>query len=646
MFRQEYREFILKNNPKNMNVIRKTDYLKFVFHKAKNDLARYNINNPDKELIDKLFGKLIRSENLLRDLFILSHVSEFKNIGKYFIFIVKKIEDDVINFENLSLNIQADTEYLENELLNYFSNPQLSKKSFFRNEDTSIADKDPEIEKPGNEIKEEVFFVNSDSVDTHEEPEIILFKKNYLELIQSDTNEEIVYELPETGKNTEENVYELPEQEDLGASSSESADDSTEEKNLDENHDEHQEEHPFNKEDIKSIAKDQTKVKFKESKETTPEAEVTLFAQTGQDKIIENKNDPETNEKIQLSEDIKEELKLFKEEQQEDQQEEQQEQQEQQEEEHEDELNGMFDDGASEQFAEETTPQPTNAAFIEYENEIKEKNSQLDKELDIMIYLVNAKPGDEDERNSLIKNITGISTHLEDISRKMSLEIISNIYQTLTLSFEKIADGKYDLAESTLNLFKKGLALVLSLIKGDDYFGYKDILKSIENIRYALIEEKEKRKLYINQLKEKQELENQLHQKYPDDTQKVKLGLIKQLVKDTAARLNSLDNITGEYQIYEALRSLSGSLTNFKEIVMLSKELKMKRMIQLAEASYIFIKFLQNYRINPVTIETKEIFGYIIYNLKSLVMGKEAEDVEVFISYLNDPVKIFSKKKS
>jgi len=601
-----------------MNEIKKTDYLKFVFHKAKIDLTRYNISNSDKELIDKLFGKLICSDNLLRDLFILSHVKELKSIGKYFIFILKKIEDNVINFENLSQNIDTDTEYLENELLNYLSNPKLREsREFSYIEDVSTIPADnffEEYEKSEEEIiTEGIYSKNKENSETEEEPEVSTFKKNYLELIQSETDEEeVVYELPKMSKDPqEENVYELPAGEEQNTD--------TPDTELTASSDE------------QNTSKEETALKGTEdniqNKITVPDEiqqkipNETFFENT---KVNGDKEESKTEEKqgqkIQLSEEIREELNLFEKEQKE------------------------IDEVENElQELEETELQPTNAAFVEYETEIKEKNNQLDKELDIMIYLVNANPGDEEERNSIIENIIDISVHLENISRKMSLEIISNIYQTMTLSFEKISDGKYDMAESTLNLFKKGLSLVLSLIKGDDYFGYKDILKSIENIRNALIEEKEKRKLYLKQLKEKQELENQLHQKYPDDTQKVKLGMIKQLVKDTETKLNSLDKITGEYQIYEALRSLSGNLINFKEIVMLSKELDMKKLVQLSEASYIFIKFLQNYRINPVTIETKEIFGYIIYNLKSLVMGREAEDVDVFISYLNDPVKIYSK---
>ncbi|MBK8982542.1 MAG: hypothetical protein IPM38_09555 [Ignavibacteria bacterium] len=54
----------------------------------------------------------------------------------------------------------------------------------------------------------------------------------------------------------------------------------------------------------------------------------------------------------------------------------------------------------------------------------------------------------------------------------MSLEIISNIYQAIGL-FLKKANGKYDITESTLNLYKLGLTLVSNLIKGEDYLAIR-----------------------------------------------------------------------------------------------------------------------------------------------------------------------------
>ena len=67
-------------------------------------------------------------------------------------------------------------------------------------------------------------------------------------------------------------------------------------------------------------------------------------------------------------------------------------------------------------------------------------------------------------------------------------------------------------------------------------------------------------------------------------------------------------------------------------------------MAQLSEASYIFIKYIQNYRIDPFGSDVKEILNYIIVNFKLLFLGKTSEDIEVFISYLNNPDKIFTEK--
>ena len=227
----------------------------------------------------------------------------------------------------------------------------------------------------------------------------------------------------------------------------------------------------------------------------------------------------------------------------------------------------------------------------------------------------------------------------------MSLEIISNIYQAVRLSFEKIAKGKYDITESTLNLFKQGLILVSNLIKGEDYFGYKNILKSIENIRKGLIEENKKREEFIRQRDLKKEIETKLDERFPEREQKEKLIKLKKLIKDTDENFKDLYKIEGEFQIYEALRSLSSNLNNLKEAVLIAKDLKLTKMVQLSEAGYIFLKFLNSYRINPVTDDIKEIFSYFIYNMKALIIDKEVEDQDVFISYLNDPVKIFNKIK-
>ena len=106
-----------------MNEFKKNEYLKFLFLRAKSDMTMYELGSSQKELINNLFGRLSTSENLLKDLFILSQIKDLHNIGKYLIFIVKKIEDEVITFDNFTQNLNSDSEYLEKELLSYFSNP-------------------------------------------------------------------------------------------------------------------------------------------------------------------------------------------------------------------------------------------------------------------------------------------------------------------------------------------------------------------------------------------------------------------------------------------------------------------------------------------------------------------------------------------
>ncbi|MBK8981627.1 MAG: hypothetical protein IPM38_04725 [Ignavibacteria bacterium] len=250
--------------------------------------------------------------------------------------------------------------------------------------------------------------------------------------------------------------------------------------------------------------------------------------------------------------------------------------------------------------------QTANEEFVNFEMEIKSLNGKLNSEFDSLIYIITAKIDNEEERANIISNITNISSDLEYSSKEMSLEIISNIYQAIRLSFEKIANGKYDITESTLNLYKLGLTLVSNLIKGEDYFGYKNILKSIENIRKSLIEENLMREEYLKNKEIKNQLADRLNEKYSDDLQKEKLVSLKKLIKDTDENFKSLYKIEGEFRIYEALRSLTSALTNLKETVLIAKELKLDKLVQLAEAGYVFLKFIQSYRINPVSEDTEK----------------------------------------
>lgn len=596
----------------------KTDYIRFLLRKSQAELSHFNFANPDIILINNIFNKLLISENPLVDFYILSNVKEFKNVGKYLIFVLKKLEDKVISFDNLSRNIETDSKFILNEFLNCFSNPtpiQNVYQSYLESEDEEKSYNERLKLKPDEEstsITEEITDKEED------EPEISEFKKNYLELIQNEDNEsEDVFKLPNDSPNDFEedptenkSAFEMPPD----SNNEEATPEDSNETFLSENSEDPEVDFPE-----KESATGEDFITQDEEKSITE----TLNENHVLEELINNEIDSQTDnetdpkpaldDRIELSEEIQEELSNFEE-----------------------------TDEEEEEIEPEPEIQPANALFLEYENEIYEYNAELNSDFDKMINFLTQKPKEE-TRNEVIKKIIQTGSRLEIVSRKMSLEIISNIYQTIVLSFEKISEGRYDLSEGTLNLFKNGLGLIASLIKGDDYFGYKDILKSIENIRNALMEEKTKREEYVKRMAQKREIEQRMLEKYPEGSQMEKLDQLKQLIKDTENKFKQIGEIEGEYKIYEALRSLSGNLINFKEIVKSARELNMLKLAHLSEGAYIFLKFLQNYRINPVTIEIREIFGYITYNMKSLMIDNESEDIDIFISYLNDPVKIFSK---
>jgi hypothetical protein len=587
---------------------KKSDYLKFLLLKVQQEISLYEIREPQVTLLENIFGKISSSPDPLKDAFILSRVKGFEKIGRYLVYIIKKLDEGIIKYENLSQNLNSDTKFFETELLKYFSNPDHKVLS----EDNEEPDEADSYKKEDHDFSSEAGEMDSVKPerkirkDDDEREKFDAFKKHYLELIQSEPEQEddSVYELPEAEtRHPESQKEEEPEFYDeysLERYRSEQQDEISEEEDDDQEF--------FNQNIL-------------ENKPPGPKPEVPV-----EEEISPPKKEV-TTQKL-LFDDFEEEpaftekKKNFLEE----------------------EVSEILDDFKSgEKVKQAEEEKPTNAVFILYEEEIVKKNELLKAGFDDMLEYMATKSKDRELRESIIKNISETSSYLEEYSRKLSLEIISNVYQTITLSFEKISEGKYDISDTTLNLFKSSLEFVLKLLKGEDYYAYEITLKSIENLRNSLLEEKIKKEKEVSLQKEMQDLELMLIEKYPDARDREKIKELKVIIKKIQDRFDSIDKVTGEYQVYEALRSLSGNLPYLKEIVGLSKDLHIPKLAKLAEGSYIFIKFLQNYRIDPFNPSVRDIFNYITHNLKLLIFDKHSKDLDLFISYLNDPVKIFSK---
>jgi len=668
----------------------KKDYLTFIFKRTVNNLWRQNVRHEHITTIRKISERLLRSDNLMKDLYILHHIKEFGNTGKYLIYILKKLEDDVITFDNLTQNANDDAEYLGKELIKYFSaegegiTDGSNKISF----NFDSAEEESEKTEEAMDIEAELKKLDESGSEAgegedEEDQELVKFRQNYMELLRTEEEDEnaafelpekmemmmgdgvvlpelnsgmyepeaadpefdipsslVETEKPEAGKPAEisaddtgdkqKNVQ--PEQEDIPpAESADTAPSSVTSDQPEFNSGGTNSASPI----ISSIPIPTADLNYDESEESftikktfpgKPETENAEVSNSHEEKSIVN------SEEYKLDEDIQNELNIYE--------------RELKEKLLDSSIQHSVESGVSADSEEVLSPGETeNEEFLNFETEIRSLNGKLNSEFDSLIYIISAKIDNEEERANIISNITNISSDLEYSSKEMSLEIISNIYQAIRLSFEKISNGKYDITESTLNLYKLGLTLVSNLIKGEDYFGYKNILKSIENIRKGLIEENLMREEYIKNKEIKNQLAEKLNEKFSDDLQKEKLVSLKKLIKETDENFKSLYKIEGEFRIYEALRSLTSALTNLKETVLIAKELKLDKLVQLAEAGYVFLKFIQSYRINPVSEDTEKIYRYIIYNMKAIIIDKEVDDQDVFISYLNDPVKIFSNIK-
>ncbi|CAN5463144.1 hypothetical protein BH10BAC5_BH10BAC5_10620 [soil metagenome] len=305
------------------------------------------------------------------------------------------------------------------------------------------------------------------------------------------------------------------------------------------------------------------------------------------------------------------------------------------------------DNAENETFIERNQePEEANQEFVEYERSLMNVNAELRADFEMMMEYAKKLNKDYAQRDNKIKDIIRKSYLMENLSKELQFEVITNIYQTYRYSFEKISDGKYDISEDTLQLFIKGLDLIISLIKEDNISGYDKQLKDLDKIRKALLSENKKKDDLAKKKKEEEIIESSIQNKYPDHFQREVIFKIRKKILETEKIFNSINEVNSEFILYDRLRLLGGNLNNFKELVQNAKAINLDKLAKLSEGGYILIKYIQNYRIDPSSDEMKDVFSYITYNLKLLVLDKPADDIDVFISYLYDPVKIFTEQKN
>jgi ribonuclease HIII len=77
-------------------------------------------------------------------------------------------------------------------------------------------------------------------------------------------------------------------------------------------------------------------------------------------------------------------------------------------------------------------------------------------------------------------------------------------------------------------------------------------------------------------------------------------------------------------------------------IAKISSDVEMEDVLKLSEVSYVFLKYLKDYRMDLMQPEIQQIVKYIIFTFKMLLTSRRPEDFNVLVQYLNNPVKIFT----
>lgn len=678
-------------------------YINFILDKLKTSLysSGFDISGSDA---NKALDFLANSDDVLRDIFVLSRYKQCGSLCSYLLFIYKKLDENSLKYENLPVNIEYDVEYLKRILIGNF---KLNKSA---GEPANIL-----------ETEEKVFQDNQNQWEVSDEISESKFKVGEIErdiVTEEFSEDEIdINRLKDLNPEDEENI------EEIISVSLEEVKESFADSN-DEENEENEQESIYTQQagDIGSIETSESIEEPETPKDEAFDLSDLIESKQPEDKPVQNELFDDEKEKTYTEEpgQLTEEKTLFEEtdrdlqtnapEPDEDIDDgsileistEHLEVQEEKLEEKTDNIDAKeyesnyiieqnevpVSETEDEQESELTAGDGKSKKFIEFENNLISVN----KEMNIYFDEITALSKSYDENNSIIKDksetVSQNAFVLSKATSEMTFEVISNIYNFIGDYFEKANKTPFEIRQGDLRIFSHSLHVIEKFILEEDFSGIektlgdyyhiesyvaemelqKKSLEETETIPEAIdttlaetiiesiesIEAIEKITEEAGDVKEgpTQETEKVLYEKKEetdnavvDNSRKKLMMILKAEIMELEIIFKSIDEIEGNYKIYEGLRKLSKTYNVLKKTVALSKRLDMNKLARLSEACYIFIKFIQNYRLSPFDDDIKQIFNYIIYNYKLIALDKPTKDFEEFIFYLNDPVKIFTQKK-
>lgn len=289
--------------------------------------------------------------------------------------------------------------------------------------------------------------------------------------------------------------------------------------------------------------------------------------------------------------------------------------------------------------------------------------------------------------------IIEISSELADLTRRLSFDLTADIFMTINLLFTKAIKNPELINSNKIKLLSSSLLLVTCLIKGEDYLGYDELVNKIESLKEELkrpaqpkkvpepvviikseassVKETEKIKEPRVQEIEIKSQETKTEEPVPAavqdkkletaeqpepvepegpavsrdrDTQSIDTVLFKMkyLVKEFEKNFTNLSRSEGELSKFEMLDEIDNLNNLLRMLAKISASVKNVDVLKLSEVSYVFLKYLKDYRMDLLDAEIQQIVKYIIFTYKMLLTDRKPEDFDILVQYLNNPVKIFT----
>jgi hypothetical protein len=291
----------------------------------------------------------------------------------------------------------------------------------------------------------------------------------------------------------------------------------------------------------------------------------------------------------------------------------------------------------------ETSEELLNSEFLKYEKGLFEKNKLIIGLLDDLTLISESNSPDLEMRDAILTEIYPLIEVLREESEKMSFEIISGVYDSikfcLDIKFKDLVSTK-----ENIEIFKLSLVGVENLVKGDELVGFDKTIKRLENVQGELNKLLADREDFQKKKYDFGEEESNLIKEFKDSSEYDAYIILRDKITELEDTFRVIAGMKDKTYPFESLRKLSATFALFREIVNIARILEMTKVAHLAEAGYVFVKFVQNYRIDPFKDEVTEVFKYLIYSFKLIYLDKPVKDFDTFVSFLNDPVKIFYQK--